>query len=501
MIYTDIFKLFGNGNSELVKDQFYKIMSLWRDWYRGNVPDFHKYTIKTVAGKTKECDKKSLQMAKQVCEDMVSMLWNDKTGIVVPESFSSRLAEILKLNNFKKAFPDFLEKALALGNGVIVEYLEDGEPSIDFINGDLQVPLEWNNGRITKIAILSQMVEDKTYFNHLTVHNTGRDDNGRIFYEVEHRLYQSDDKDELGDLIDLALKFPDLAENTKAKKLWADANKKVAIYKLRFMDTTPLFQMVRPAIANNYLLNCPLGISIYANCLDILKAVDNKYDNFDMEYTLGKRRVMVTSEALKKEMQQDAEGNVSYTSYFDTEETAFMALPIDGNALQSPVLPVDFTIRHESFIAGINEDLGILSYKVGLGEGFYSFDESRGLKTAREVVSEQSKLFRSKHKHQELLNDVLVNMVMGLYYIESVLNKNKKIGTVKSEDIKIVFDDSIIEDRDTERTLAISEVNNGLRSKMSYLKEFRDLNEAESEAELELIKKDIPEAGTLPPLG
>ena len=53
--------------------------------------------------------------------------------------------------------------------------------------------------------------------------------------------------------------------------------------------------------------------------------------------------------------------------------------------------------------------------------------------------------------------------------------------------MSVVFDDSIIEDKQSIRAMAMSEVNSGLRSKKNYLTEIRGLTDDQANAELQAI--------------
>ncbi len=73
-------------------------------------------------------------------------------------------------------------------------------------------------------------------------------------YTVTTELYQSDDPNELGTKVSLALLFDDIEPVAPLSKF-----------------TRPTFTYIKPNIANNKNLTSPLGISIYANALDTLK--------------------------------------------------------------------------------------------------------------------------------------------------------------------------------------------------------------------------------------
>ena len=57
-------------------------ISLWEKWYKGKFPSFHNYKIWN-GKKNVRMEKKSLKMAKKVCEDWASLLMNEKVQIVV----------------------------------------------------------------------------------------------------------------------------------------------------------------------------------------------------------------------------------------------------------------------------------------------------------------------------------------------------------------------------------------------------------------------------------
>ena len=58
-------------------------------------------------------------------------------------------------------------------------------------------------------------------------------------------------------------------------------------------------------------------------------------------------------------------------------------------------------LRANEHITGINMELNLLSNKVGMGEAYYRFDGA-GVSTATQVISENSKLFRTKKKTRDI---------------------------------------------------------------------------------------------------
>ena len=107
----------------------------------------------------------------------------------------------------------------------------------------------------------------------------------------------------------------------------------------------------------------------------------------------------------------------------------------------------------------------------GMGEDQYQFQSSGGVKTAREVISENSKLFRTLKKHEIVLKSALISLITALLEIMNIKNE---LDTV------IEFDDSIIEDTDTEFNRRLQMVSVG--ALMPWELRAWQLNETEKEA-------------------
>lgn len=229
-------------------------------------------------------------------------------------------------------------------------------------------------------------------------------------------------------------------------------------------------------MANNLDMSSPVSISIFANSIDRFKAIDVKYDSFMQEFVLGKKRILVDNSTLKAKAIPNENGKVDYVQYFDANDQVYVA--VEGMEKQ-PAKEIDFKLRASEHIEAINAELNWLSSNVGLGENYYKFD-GVSTKTATEVMSENSKAFRTRVHHLININDVVYDLVSAICNIEGI----------KTNDIIIVPDDSIIEDKTAKKTMALMEVQQGLKSKKSYLMEFEGLSEEQAEEELEKINEE-----------
>ena len=104
-------------------------------------------------------------------------------------------------------------------------------------------------------------------------------------------------------------------------------------------------------------------------------------------------------------------------------------------------------LRIEEHSQAINDDLAYLSMKCGFGTDRYKFEGGQ-VRTATEVISENSDMYRTLQKHELVLERVLIRL------IRTIIRAGISIGTPglqENTEISILFDDSIIQDKQTER--------------------------------------------------
>lgn len=459
-LYNNIANNLSKNGINLATGDIYDLMAIWKQWYRGSVNDFHYYT-ETINGINKKSERLTMNMAKKVCEDLSKLLWTEKTQInLSTKKATKQLWSVLdsKINSFTVNFPIFLEKTLASGNGALIEYTLNGETVIDYVEGDVLIPYKFTNSFINGLITISRFTEgideNKTYYTHITYHEFERDE-----YYIFHELYQSKAENELGTEINFKSMYPNIVNPFKIKTKF------------------PRFQILKPNLVNNFDTQSPLGISIFANSIDRLKAIDIKYDSFTQEFILGKKRVVVDSTALKARMEYDENtGGSRLVQYFDSDDKVFVG--INGNEGQ-PAKEIDFNLRAQEHIDSINAELNWLSENIGLGSNFYKFD-GVSTKTATEVISENSQAFRTREHHQILVNDVIYELIYAICEMEEI----------KTNSITIIPDDSIIEDKTSQKIQAQTEVSANLRSKFNYLTEIRGLSDEEAIKELETITEE-----------
>ena len=404
-IYEDLSNQLNKKGINLIDVNYYEMIDIWKSWYKGSVDDFHFYNVKYADGTTGVLEKKTMSMAKKSAEDMMKLNWSNKCDIRLgSDEKTKKLWKVLdsKQNNFTIMFPQMLEMAFALGTTVMTEYKDElGRTRIEYIKDPSSViPYAYDNFNITGFVTFNQWQEIErnkpVYYTHLIYHEfkTEEDENEEIIqiYRKYNELYKSKDKNKLGKEIEFEEKFPNIEELVEEK------------------TDTPHFQIIKPPIVNNVDIATPMGISIYANSIDKLKAIDNKYDSFDMEFIDGKRRILVDRTALKTAPQVDANGNISQQLFFDRNDRTYVAM---NGMKDQPVKDISFNLRYQEHIDSINAELNWFSSALGFGEEFYKFDGT-GQATATEIISQNDDAFRTKQVYETVIRDVIIDLVKSI---------------------------------------------------------------------------------------
>lgn len=462
-------------------EQVPTIVRVCSDWYRGFVDDFHNYYIKTGTTTFTELKKLPMYMAKKIGEDYANLLINEKCDIVVPENEKKKLDLVLEKTKSWVKLNKGVEKAFALGYGCMVQGVnnigvnEEGEIvnvaeaeiTNRFVPATMMRPLTFNEDELEDVAFVFENTQSVNVIIHIK-------DTRKTIKLADTEIINANYNNY--DIINIKIK------NNSTFALEER-------YVFHTKSPIKLFQLIQPNIANNADLNSPLGISVFANSIATLKAVDNAYDSLNNEIQLGRKRIVAD---VDQYTEVDSKGNRVDT--FDPNDTLIYSIPARtsriGKESEQLLQEISGDLRIQPIIESLNQQLNILSSKVGLGENYYRFsDMNKGLTTATQVISENSSLFRSIKKHEILLDNALKDMVLALVYLNNTFTSNQPININSYEDITIQFDDSIIEDTEAQKASDRQDVNNGVMSKVEYRMKY--YGEDEKTAKENLVKFNV----------
>ena len=255
-----------------------------------------------------------------------------------------------------------------------------------------------------------------------------------------------------------------------------------------------LFTYWRTPIANNLDDNSPLGMSIYGNALETLHALDICYDSLVSEFRLGKKKIIVPARCIKTIVDPVSGQPVRY---FDPNDEVYEALATDTDD-DLNIKDNSVVLRVEEHVAAINAFLSILCLQTGFSPGTFTFDLHTGLKTATEVVSENSKTFKTIKTVQNQLAPAIEHLirniieVAGLYEMDYEGQSVEKLAA-GGYHVNITFDDGVTQDRQTNINEGVMLVGAGLLSKFTFLtdrKYGQGLTPEQAEAELKRIAEE-----------
>ena len=424
---------------------FYQKINEWKSWHEGDVKGFHQYRVRN-GEKIVRCRRYTLGMGKKVPEDWANLLMNERVEITVDgDNEQQFIGRVFEENNFAVRANEMQEFAFALGTvafipRVIGTEIVNGVATagsakrivIDYVTVEHIWPLAWQNGIITECAfdsIVSAGGEDYCYLQIHTRENS--------LYVIKNRLFHYKDGN-VGEEVTLSAVngFENIPTDVKTN------------------SEKRQFVIDRPNIANNFDYSIPLGISVYANAIDSLKGVDVAFDSYVNEFVLGKKRILVKLAAAEY---------LNGEPVFDPDDVTYYVLPedLEDGAM---ITPIDMSLRTADHSAGIQSMLDLLSSKCGFGENHYRFDGG-SIATATQVISENSTLFRTVKKHEIILEHAIKELC---HIILHLGNTAMSAGLNEDAEVTIDFDDSIIEDKATERNNDRQDLAAGIMNDWEY---------------------------------
>lgn len=446
----NIFNYFRKKGIDTVDASFYRKIDEWISWNNSNVRNFSFYTVYGGRGTRKRCRRKSLGMAKKLSEDIADLLLNERVMITLKDEPTQKFVkDVLEKSRFSVQGNDYQERKAYTGTVAYIPYLynmkiaEDGtvlegKIGINYVDAKNIYPVSWNNGVVTEcIFTFAHTVLQKKYVQ-IQFHRKMEDGQ----YVIENNVIECTKG---------SVEGRELTEK-EWKRLQPFRNL-AAVTETGLEE--PQFVIDRLNITNNAEESNPMGIAIFANSIDTLKKLDMEYDSYYNEFTLGRKRIFVAPEMLT---------NADGTPAFDPEDSVFYSLPEDYDESQTGLIKeVDMSLRVEEHSKAIQDDLNYLSLKCGFGTERYRFDGA-AVKTATEVISENSDLYRMLKKHEIILEDALIQLIRIIIRLGIVTGHALDINT----DIIINFDDSIIEDKEAERQQDRQDVSMGVMRPEEY---------------------------------
>jgi A118 family predicted phage portal protein len=416
---------------------------------------------------------------------------NEDGVITNPDPLNEFIHDVLVRNAFGEKMQEFVEQGLALGGAACKvwrdarrdregnEIPNTGVLRLGYAMADQFVPLAWDNAKVYEGVFISRQARRGYYYTRLEWHRW----NGTT-YVITNELYRAEmqrgaegeNQDILGVRCPLSELFPELEEETEVR-----------------VDES-LFTYWRTPIANNLDDNSPLGVSIYANALETLHAIDICYDSLVQEFRLGKKKIIVPARFLRA-VTDPVTGQMR--RYYDPNDESFIGMADDDGT--SGLKDISVELRVEEHVAALNALLSVLCLQLGFSATTFSFDEHQGLKTATEVVSENSKTYKTIKTVQNQLRPAIEHLVRNIVDVAILYGMTDENGqpverlAAPGYNVAITFDDGITQDRQTNINEGVMLVGAGLLSKYSFMtdpKYGQGLTPEQAQEEIDRIKAE-----------
>lgn len=453
---------------------YYGNISYWNEWYENDVKKFHEYHDQD--GTKREIYR--LGMAKRGCEDWSSILYTEKDQMTCDNARNQEyLNDKLENLKFEEIIPENIENGFwsgTLGTIVRVEnaikkgnvLTADDKTKLNLINvtADKIIPLKIVHGKIIDVAFVSKTTIESDSVYYIEIHELK--ENG---YHIEN-VYIN----EKGEIV---------------------KNKKV-IESYETGSNVPLFSLLEPRIVNNIQNNNGLGISIYANATDQLKGCDLAYNNFIMDVYLGGKKVFYNKSLIKYNIREikDNEGNTVREEIpvypDDLTRQQFKVLDGDLSNANDETLIHEYNpnLRAEENEKIINFALNLYSFKLGLGKGYYKF-ENGTVVTATQYLGENKDLVGNAKKHRSALNEYTVGIARAILLLGRILFNQ---ATDENDNIQLTNKDGFLVSDEELQEQYRQDFQAGLMSKTTYLMKARGMTEEQAKQELEKVKQENP---------
>lgn len=423
---------------------------------------FDKVKYKDSNGNDQVRDFNHLPIGRTAAKKIASLVFNEQAEIKLNNQDADVfLSETLKNDRFNKNFERYLESCLALGGLAMRPYVDDDKVRVSFIQAPVFFPLQTNMQDVSSAAIVTKstkVVNKKLmYYTLIEIHEW----KNSLDYFITNELYESEDAGRVGSRVPLNVIYEDLKDVVKVDNV-----------------TRPLFTYLKPPGMNNRDINSPLGLSIFDNAKTTIDFINTTYDEFMWEVKMGQRRVVVPSQTVKTEY--DINGDLITTrKEFDVGHNVYEQF---DSGLDGGIKITDLTtpIRSDDYIKAINEGLSLFEMQLGVSAGMFTFD-GRSMKTATEIVSENSDTYQMRNSIVALVEQSLKELVVSIFELARAYDLyNGQVPDI--DDISINLDDGVFTDRNAELDYWIKVVNAGFGTQLQAIEKVLNVTPEKAKA-------------------
>ena len=342
-------------------------------------------------------DIESVNMAKHISDTRAKLTTLD-IGIAISGSERAEYLQVL-VDDLLKRLPDKLAEADRLG-GIMIKW--NGKTWDYVLPGNFGITAKDDNGEIIGAIFATHTSQGKGHYTRLEYHRfEGKSEDGKRLYMVTNKAF----KNQIDGSNKFTLGRPVPLTSVEA---WADMLPEVTISNLEH----PLFSYYRVPGANTIDSSSPLGISVFANAITELKAIDVGISRMNTEIEDSKHITFIGQQAV----QNAANKNIKLPRFV---KGLGMGLN-DGDT--TAVHEHTPTIQTDARIKEINFNLSMAGVKCGFSEGVFVMNGQTGMITATQVESDDRDPIQTIKTDRDALKDALEQAIYGADALVTLYN-------------------------------------------------------------------------------
>lgn len=329
----------------------------------------------------------TINMAKHISDYRAKLTVLD-IGIAISGSARADFLQTLA-DDLLKRLPDRIAEADRLG-GIIIKW---NGATWDFVlPGNFGITAKDDNGEIVGAIFASHTSDGNDHFTRLEYHRfEGAGENGKL-YKITNKAFKNQISGE--GKVNLGKPVP-----LQSVSAWAHMAEEVSIAKLE----KPLFAYYRIPGANTIDSGSPLGLSVFANAIPELKALDIAVSRKNTEVEDSKHITFVGQTI----MQNAANRGVELPRF--VKGLGMGVSDGETSAIHEHVP----TLLTDQRIKDINFNLSLAGVKCGFSEGVFVMDGQTGMITATQVESDDRDTIQTIKSDRDTLRDALTQAFYG----------------------------------------------------------------------------------------
>ncbi|MGN0592847.1 MAG: hypothetical protein ACI4JQ_06350 [Ruminococcus sp.] len=383
----------------LISGGMQKKMQLWDDLYQ-NRASWQKKRVKSLrlpAAIARELKRLTLTEFEIATEDM---------ELNAPLQLTKRLLR------------RSMDYGIAIG-GLLLKPYYSGGVQMDMVAQNQYLPVRYTDDTCTSVVCPEEIAIGKTYYTRLEFHDF---DSLRHTHTIQQRCFRSGMPGMLGTECSLT----DVPQ-------WAD----ILPEKTYDNAAHPLFAIFQMPDANNIDPTSPLGISAYADAVDLIHDADVHWERILWELESSERAIDASEDLFRYQNGKPVLPQGRERMFRCLERTG------NANAIFNTFSP---EVRDSSYFNAFNQMLRRIESTVGLSYGTLS-EVSDVEKTAEEIRSSKQRSFVRISDMQSGLKSALEGLLYGFQYYRDYYSNTSSAAPAE---LTCTFGDGVLEDVDKE---------------------------------------------------